>query len=152
MDRLAIAGIALGLVIGVGGLARGRDALTVRSQAGAAEAGVVTAQRNLDRLRSVPADAQPLPAITQTLVLLDRDMFTQPTPLLVRARLEPSPRPGNPWAPLTGETVKITMQTDASPMAAVAWLDIALQSYTLLLTGIQWDGRSGTVHTVALGP
>ena len=152
MDRLAIAGIALGLVIGVVGLARGRDALTVRSQAVAAEARVVKAQRDLDRLRSVSADAQPLPAITRTLVLLDRGMFTQPTPLRVRAQLDPGPRQGNPWAPLSGETLKITMQTDASPMAAVAWLDIALQNYTVLLTGIQWDGRSGTVHTVALGP
>ncbi len=152
MDRLAIAGIALGLVIGVVGLARGRDALTARSQAAAADARVATAERDLDRLRSVPADAHPLPAITQTLVLLDRDMFTQPTPLRARAQLGPGPRQGNPWAPLTGETVTITMQTDVSPLAAVAWLDIALQHYTLLLTGIQWDGRTGTVHTVALGP
>lgn len=152
MDRLAITGIALGLVIGVIGLARGRDGLTVRSQAAAAEARAATAQRDFDRLRSVPADAQPLPAITQTLVLLDRGMFTQPTPLRARAQLEPGPRQGNPWAPLTGETVKITMQTDVSPMAAVAWLDIALQNYTLLLTEIHWDGRTGTVHTVALGP
>mgnify|MGYP001559730299 CR=1 FL=1 len=152
MDRLAIAGIALGLVIGVAGLARGRDALTARGQAAAADARVATAQRDLDRLQSVPADAQPLPAITQTLVLLDRGMFTQPTPLRVRAQLDPGPRKGNPWAPLTGETVKIAMQTDVSPIAAIAWLDIALQNYTLLLTGIQWDGRTGTVHTVALGP
>jgi hypothetical protein len=139
-------------VIGVAGLTRGRDALTVRRQAEAAETRVVTTQRDLDRLRSVRADAQPLPAITQTLVLLDHGMFAPLTPLLVRAQLEPGSRQGNPWAPLSGETVKITMQTDASPMAAVAWLDIALQSYTLLLTGIQWDGRAGTVHTVALGP
>jgi len=152
MDRLAILGIALGLVIGVIGLARGREALTVRSEAAAAEARVASAQRDLDRLRSIHADAQPLPAITQTLVLLERGMFTQPTPLRARAQLESGPRQGNPWAPLTGAAVKITMQTDVSPMAAVAWLDIALQNYTLLLTGIEWDGRTGTVHAVALGP
>lgn len=152
MDRLAITGIALGLMIGVVGLARGRDGLTVRGQAAAAETRVAAAQQDLDRLRSVPADAHPLPAITQTLVLLDRGMFTQPTPLQVRAQLGPGPRKGNPWAPLTGETVTITMQTDVSPLAAVAWLDIALQNYTVLLTGIQWDGRTGTVHAVALGP
>lgn len=152
MDRLAIAGIALGLVIGVIGLARGHDVLAVRAQATAAETRVATAQRDLDRLRSIPADAQPLPGITQTLVLLERGMLTQPTPLRVRAQLEPGRREGNPWAPLTGETVKITMQTDVSPIAAVAWLDIALQNYTLLLSAIQWDGRTGTVHAVALGP
>jgi hypothetical protein len=37
-------------------------------------------------------------------------------------------------------------------MAAVDWLDIALENYALLLTEIQWDGRTGIVHTVALGP
>ncbi|MGH6689138.1 MAG: hypothetical protein ACREF4_00435 [Gammaproteobacteria bacterium] len=152
MDRLAIAGIALGLVIGVVGLARSPEALTLRSQAAGADAWVAAAQRDFDRLRSVAADAQPLPAITQTLVQLDRRMFTQPTPLRARAQLEPGSRRGNPWAPLTGETLKITMQTDVSPMAAVAWLDIALQNYALLLTEIQWDGRTGIVHTVALGP
>ena len=152
MDRLAIAGIALGLVIGVVGLARGRDALTVRTQAAAAEARVAIAQRDFARLRAIRADVQPLPAITQTLVLLDRGMFTQPTPLQVRAQLDPGTPRGNPWAPLSGETVRITMQTDVSPMAAVAWLDIVLQNYTLLLTGIRWDGRSGTVQAVALGP
>ena len=152
MDRLAITGIALGLLIGVVGLVRGRDALTLRGEAAAAEARVATAQRDLDRLRTVPADLQPLPAIPETLLLLDRDMFAQPTPLEVRAQLEPGPRKGNPWAPLAGETVKITMRTDVSPMAAVAWLDIALEHYTVLLTGIQWDGRTGGVQAVALGP
>jgi len=139
-------------VIGVVGLTRGAEVLTMRSQSAAAEARVAAAQRDLDRLQSIAADTQPLPAITQTLVHLDRGMFTQPTPL--RARVQPMPGPlnGNPWAPLTGETVKITMQTDASPMAAVAWLDVALQNYALLLTEIQWDGRTGIVHTVALGP
>jgi len=152
MDRLAIAGIALGLVIGVVGLARSPDALTLRSQAAAAEARVAAAQRDFDRLQSVAADAQPLPTITHTLIQLARGMFTQPTPLQAHAQLEPASRRGNPWAPLTGETVKITMQTDVSPMAAVAWLDIALHNYALLLTKIQWDGRTGIVHAVTLGP
>jgi len=152
MDRLAIAGIALALVIGLIGLARGRDALTVRAQAAMAEARVATAQRDVDYLRSAPADPQPLRTITQTLVLLDRGMLAQPTPLRVRVQLEPSPRQGNPWAPLAGETVTITMQTDVSPMAAGAWLDMALQNYPLLLTEIQWDGRTGTLRAVALGP
>ncbi|MGQ0721064.1 MAG: hypothetical protein ACT4PE_05750 [Candidatus Eiseniibacteriota bacterium] len=152
MDRLAIAGIALGLVIGVIGLARGRDALTVRAQAVIAEAQVATAQRDVDRLRSAPSDPRPLRALTDTLVLFDRGMVAQPTPLRVRTRLESAPRRGNPWAPLTGETVTITMQTDVSPMAAVAWLDTALQNHTVLLTGIQWDGRTGTIRAVALGP
>jgi len=152
MDRLAITVIALGLVTSIAGLARGRDALTVRGQAAAMEARVATAHGDLDRLRAIPADAQVLPTITHTLVLLDRGVFAAPTPLQVRAQLDPGSRNENLWAPLTGETLKITMQTDASPMAAVAWLDVALQNYTLLLTGIEWDGRTGTVHAVALGP
>ena len=152
MDRLAITVIVLGLVIGIAGLARGRDALTVRGQAAAMEARVATAHRDLDRLRSIPADAQVLPTSTHTLVLLDRGVFATPTPLQVRAQLDPGSRNENLWAPLTGETLKITMQTDSSPMAAVDWLDIALRQYALLLTGIQWDGRTGTIHAVALSP
>ncbi|MGH7307113.1 MAG: hypothetical protein ACREK6_00290 [Candidatus Rokuibacteriota bacterium] len=152
MDRLAITGIALGLLIGVAGMTRMPDALTVRSRALEAEARVAAAQRDLDRLQSVAADAQPLPAIIDTLVQLDRGMFTQPTPLRARAQLEAISRKGNPWAPLAGETMKITIQTDVSPPAAVAWLDIALQDYALLLIQIHWDGRTGILHTVALGP
>jgi hypothetical protein len=151
MDRLALAGIALGLVIGVVGLARGRDALALRSQATVADSQVATARRDVDRLRSVPADAQPLPPATQTLVRLDRDLFRQPTPLRTRAQIEPGPRRGNPWAPFAGETLKIAMQTEVSPLAAIGWLEIALQNYALLLTRIQWDGRTGTVNAVALG-
>jgi len=152
MDRLAIAGLALGLVIGGVGLTRGRDALALRGEAAVAEARVATAQRDLDRLRALPADVGPLPAIADTLRLVDRDLFAQPTPLEVRAQLDPGPPKGHPWAPLAGETVKITMRTDASPLAAVAWLHLALDKYTVLLTGIQWDGRTGGVHAVALGP
>ena len=152
MDRLAITVIALGLVIGIAGLARGRDALTVRGQAAAMEARAATAHGDLDRLRGIPADAQGLPAITHTLVLLDRGMVARPTPLQVRVQLDPGSRSENLWAPLTGEALKITMQTDSSPMAAVDWLDIALRQYALLLTGIQWDGRTGTIHAVALSP
>ena len=152
MDRLAITVIALGLVMCIAGLARGRDALTVRGQAAAMEARVATAHRDLDRLRAIPADAQILPAITHTLVLLDRGVFATPTPLQVRAQLDPGSRNENLWAPLTGEALKITMQTDASPMAAVDWLDLALRQHALLLTKIHWDGRTGTVNAVALGP
>ena len=152
MDRLAITVIALGLVTSIVGFARGRDELTVRRQAAAMEARVATARRDLDRLRAMPADAQVLPAITRTLVLLDHGMVARPTPLHVRAQLDPGSRNDNPWAPLTGEPLKITMQTDASPMAAVDWLDTALRQYALLLTRIQWDGRTVTVHAVALGP
>lgn len=152
MDRLAIAVTALGLAIGVVGLVRGRDTFTVRGQAAAVEARVMTAQRELDRLRAIPADVEALPALADTLTRLDRGMLTQPTPLQARAQLDPSPRAGTPWAPLTGESVKITMQTDVSPMAAIAWLELALHDYAVLLTRIQWDGRTGTVHAVALGP
>ena len=56
MDRLAIAGIALGLVIGAVGLARGHDALAMRAQAAMAEARVTAAQRDVERLRSLPPD------------------------------------------------------------------------------------------------
>jgi hypothetical protein len=152
MDRLAIAGIALGLVIGVAGLTRIPDTLSVRSRALEAEARVAAAQRDLDRLQSVASDARPLPAVTHTLVQLDHDMLRQPTPLRELAQLEPAAHRSSRWAPFTGETVKITMQTDVSPPAAVAWLDIALQNYALLLTQIDWDGRTGILHTVALGP
>jgi len=152
MDRLAITVIALGLVIGIAGLARGRDALTVRGQAAAMEARVATAHGDLDRLRAIPADAQVLPTVTHTLTLLDRGVFATPTPLQVRAQLDPGSRNENLWAPLTGEALKITMQTDASPMAAVDWLDIALRQHALLLTKIHWNGRTGTVNAVALGP
>lgn len=151
MDRLAIAGIALGLVIGVVGLARGRDAVATRAQAATAEARVTAAQRDVERLRSLPPDRQPLRTITDTLVLLDHGMFA-PTPLRVRAQPEPAARHGNPWAPFRGETVTITMQTDVSPTAAIAWLDIVLKDYALLLTGIQWDGRTARVRAVALSP
>jgi hypothetical protein len=48
--------------------------------------------------------------------------------------------------------VNITIQTDVSPPAAVDWLDVALQNYALLLTQIDWDGRTGILRTVALGP
>ena len=116
------------------------------------EARVATAHGDLDRLRGIPADAQGLPAITHTFVLLDRGMVARPTPLQVRVQLDPGSRSENLWAPLTGETLKITMQTDSSPMAAVDWLDIALRQHALLLTGIQWDGRTGTIHAVALSP
>lgn len=152
MDRLAIAGIALGVLIGIVGLARGRDALAVRTQARVADAQVASAQRDVDRLRSAPQDPRPLPTITDTLVLLDHGMLALPTPLRVRAQLEPGPRHGNPWTPLSGEMLTITMQTDVSPMAAIAWLDIALENYSLMLTAIQWDGRTGNVRAVALGP
>ena len=152
MDRLAIAVIALGLMIGVAGLARGRDALTVRGQAAAMEARVATARRDLDRLRAMPADAHVLPALTHTLVLLDRGMFARPTPLEVRAQLEPGSRNEKRWAPLTGELLKVTIETNASPMAAVDWLDNALRQHALVLTRIQWDGRTGTLHAVALSP
>ena len=153
MDRLAIAALVFGLVVGVVGLARGRDALNGRTQATRLEARATAVQRDLDRLRSaVPADPQPLPAITDTLARLERDMSTQPTPLRVHAEPDPTPRLGNPWAPLIGQAVKITMQTDVSPVASVAWLDTMLQNYTLLLTGIEWDGRIGIVRAVVLGP
>ena len=151
MDRLAIAGIALGLVIGAVGLARGRDALATRAQAAMAEARVATAQRDVDRLRSLPPDRLPLRTITDTLVLLDHGMLA-PTPLRVRAQPEPPTRHGNLWAPFRGEMVTITMQTDVSPTAAIAWLDIALKNYALLLTGIQWDGRTASVRAVVLSP
>jgi hypothetical protein len=152
MDRLAIAGIALGLVIGVAGLTRIPDALSVRSRALEAEARVAAAQRDLDRLQSVASDARPLPAVIHTLVQLDHGMLRQPTPLRAHAQVERAAHRSNRWAPFTGETVKITIQTDVSPPAAVAWLDIALQNYALLLTEIDWDGRTGILHTVALGP
>jgi hypothetical protein len=152
MDRLAIAGIALGLVIGVAGLTRIPDALSVRSRALEAEARLAGAQRDFDRLQSIAPDARPLPAVTHTLVQLDHGILTQSTPLRAHAQLEPAAHQSNRWAPFTGETVKITIQTDISPPAAVAWLDIALQDYALLLTEIQWDGRTGTLRTVALGP
>jgi len=152
MDRLAIAGIALGLVIGVAGLTRIPDALSVRSRALEAEALVAGAQRDFDRLQSVEPDARPLPAVIHTLVQLDHGMFGQPTPLHAHMQLEPAAQQSNRWAPFTGETVKITIQTDVSPPAAVDWLDVAVQNYALLLTHIDWDGRTGILRTVALGP
>jgi hypothetical protein len=151
MDRLAVAGIALALVIGVVGATRGRDAMAMRAQAGAAEAKVASARRDLERLRSIPADRRPPRSTIETLVLLDHGMLSPPTPLHVRALPEPDPRGRNPWVPLRGEPVTITIQTDLSPPAAVDWLELALENYTLLLTGIQWDGRNATIRAVVLG-
>jgi len=152
MDRLAITVIAFGLVTSGVGFARGRDALTVRAHAAAMEARVATARRDLDRLQAMPADAHVLPAIAHTLALLDGRMFARPTPLEVRAELDPGLRNDKRWDPLTGEPLKVTIETNASPLAAVDWLDIALRRHALVLTRIQWDGRTGTLHAVALGP
>src|SRR5207247_8702070 len=124
MDRLAITLIAFGLVTSGVGFARGRDALTVRAHAAAREARVATARRDLDRLQAMPADAHVLPAIAHTLALLDGRMFARPTPLEVRAELDPGLRNDKRWDPLTGEPLKVTIETNASPLAAVEWLEL----------------------------
>jgi hypothetical protein len=153
MDRLALAVIALALVLGGAGVARGRAALERRAQADQIETRVAAARQDEHRLRTIPPDARRLPSIPSTLLALDRSRLRVSTPLQVRVQLDPAGarKDSAAWRPLAGERVKISMLTGPSPAAAIEWLRLALEHHALLMTQILWDGRMATVHAVALG-
>lgn len=152
MDRLALALMAVALVIGLIGFSRTGEVRALHARAAAAEARVQSARQDLDQLRRLPADRRRLPDPATTLARFDTGALRVRTPLDIRAQMDPSASGPNPWAPLRGEGMKVTMITEVSQPAVVAWTQSVIHDYAVLLTQLQWDGRIGTVHAVAVGP